>query len=105
MAEDMSEVLGRLQGLQEQMAKAQDEVATIQVTGESGGGVVKVTASGNQQILKIEIAKEIVDPNDIEMLEDLVLGAVNRALERASEVASETMSAAARSLLPPGFPM
>ena len=105
MAEDMTEVLERLQGLQDQMARAQDEVAAMQVTGESGGGVVKVTASGNQQILKIEIAKEIVDPNDIELLEDLVMGAVNRALERASEVASETMSAAARSLLPPGFPM
>ena len=101
----MQEVLGRLQGLQEQMARAQEEVAAMIVTGESGGGVVKVTATGNQQIIKIEIAKEIVDPNDIELLEDLVLGAVNRALERASEVASETMSSAARSMLPPGFPV
>lgn len=100
----MSNMLGKLQQLQEQMARVQDELATQTVTVESGGGVVKVTANGRLQIMKIEIEKEVIDPNDKEMLEDLVQAAVNRALERAHELADTTMSDAAKSFLPPGFP-
>jgi DNA-binding YbaB/EbfC family protein len=104
MAEDMSKMLGRLQELQEQMARAQEEVGALQATAESGGGVVKVTASGKLQVLKIEIAKEIIDPNEAEMLEDLVVAAVNRAIDRARELGESKMADVTRSMLPPGFP-
>lgn len=105
MAEDMSKMLEKLQQLQEQMARVQDELAAQTVTMESGGGVVRVTVNGRQQIVKIEIEKEVIDPNEKEMLEDLVVAAVNRALKRAKEIADTTMSDAARSMLPPGFPL
>jgi nucleoid-associated protein EbfC len=104
MAEDMSTMLERLQQLQEQMALVQQELGAKTVTMESGGGVVKVTANGKLEIVAIEIDKEIIDPNEKEMLEDLVVAAVNRALERARELADSSMSDAARSFLPPGFP-
>src|SRR5665213_1959110 len=104
MAENMSNMLEKLQQLQEQMARVQDELGSQTVTMESGGGVVKVTANGKLQIMKVEIEKEVIDPNEKEMLEDLVVAAVNRALDRARELADSTMSDAAKSLLPPGFP-
>ena len=97
-------MLGKLQELQEKMGKIQEEIALMQATGESGGGVVKVTANGRQQILKIEIAKEVIDPNEPEMLEDLVLAAVNKAIERTKEIGEQHMAEAARGMLPPGFP-
>ncbi len=100
----MSNMLGKLQELQEQMAQIQEEIAQMQATGESGGGVVKATVNGRQQLLKIEIAKEVIDPNEAEMLEDLVVAAVNRAIERTKELADGRMGEAARSMLPPGFP-
>ena len=102
--QDMSKMLERLQQLQEQMAKAQDDLAMQTVSAESGGGMVKVTVNGKLQVLRIEIEKEVIDPADAEMLEDLVVAAVNRAIERAKELADTTMSDAARSVLPPGFP-
>lgn len=104
MAENMSNMLEKLQQLQEQMARVQDELGSQTVTMEAGGGVVKVTANGKLQIMKVEIEKEVIDPNEKEMLEDLVQAAVNRALERARELADSSMSNAAKSLLPPGFP-
>ena len=100
----MSDMFEKLQQLQENMARVQEELGAQTVTMESGGGMVKVTANGRLQILRVEIEKEVIDPNDKEMLEDLVQAAVNRALERARELADNTMSVAAKSLLPPGFP-
>ncbi len=104
MAEDMSNLFERLQQLQEQMALVQQELGAKMVTMESGGGVVKVTANGKLEIVSIEIDKEVIDPKEKEMLEDLVVAAVNRALERARELADSSMSDAAKSFLPPGFP-
>lgn len=104
MAEDLSNMLEKLQKLQEEMAQVQRELSLKTVTMESGGGVVQVTANGKLEIVSITIDKEIIDPNEKEMLEDLVVAGVNRALERARELADTTMNDAARSLLPPGFP-
>lgn len=100
----MSKMLERLQQLQEQMAKAQEDLAAQTVSSESGGGMVKATVNGRLQVIRIEIEKEVIDPADAEMLEDLIVAAVNRAIERAKELADTTMSDAARSVLPPGFP-
>ena len=101
----MANMLGKLQELQEKMGRVQEEIAQMQATGESGGGVVKITANGRQQILKVEIAREVIDPNEPEMLEDLVLAAINKAIERTKEMGEQHMAEAARGMLPPGFPM
>ena len=105
MPEDMSNMLQKLQQLQEQMAKVQEDLSAKTISAESGGGMVKVTVNGKQQVTKIEIEKEVIDPNEREMLEDLVVAAVNRAIERSKELADTTMNDAAKSFLPPGFPM
>lgn len=70
-----------------------------------GGGVVKVTANGKLEISSIEIDKDVIDPNEKEMLEDLIIAAVNRSIERARELADSSMNEVARSMLPPGFPI
>jgi len=94
------------QKLQENMAKAQQELETLEVEGSSGGGVVTVKANGKQEIIEIKIDADVVDPEDVEMLEDLVTAAVNQALLNAKEASEEKMSSAMGGLggaLPPGF--
>jgi len=73
------------------MLKLQDELADKTVETAAGGGMVKVVANGRQQILSIEIEKEVVDPDDVEMLQDLILAAVNDALVKSQEMVSEEM--------------
>ena len=79
------------QKLQSKMLKLQEELADRSVETAAGGGMVKVVANGRQQILSIEIEKEVVDPDDVEMLQDLVLAAVNDALVKSQEMVSEEM--------------
>lgn len=99
----MAELLGKMSSIQQQMANVQKNLARIRVSAEVGGGMVKVTASGNQRILDIEIESEVVDPDDIELLRDLVIAGVNKALEEAAKKAKQEMQSAAGSLLPPGI--
>jgi DNA-binding YbaB/EbfC family protein len=82
------------------MAKIHEELEQRTVVGEAGGGMVRVTANGRQQIMKVEIGKEVVDPNDIGMLEDLVVAAVNKSLEEAGRMAQEEMARATSGMLP-----
>ena len=77
--------------MQAQMLKAQEELETKTVEGSAGGGVVTVTISGHKKLLNITISPEAVDPEDIEMLQDLVVTAVNDALTKAEELANEDM--------------
>jgi len=105
MPQDMNDMLSKLQQLQEQMAKVQEDLSAKSISAESGGGMVRVTVNGKQQVTKVEIEKEVIDPNEREMLEDLIVAAVNRAIERSKELADTTMNDAAKSFLPPGFPM
>jgi len=103
---DMGNILKQAQQMQEKMAKIQDGLADIQVEGSVGGGMVTVTANGKQEITGIKIDKEVVNPEDVEMLEDLVVAAVNQALEKAQELASQEMGKAAGGMMgnmPPGF--
>jgi DNA-binding YbaB/EbfC family protein len=84
-------MMQQLQQLQEQMVQAQDALADETVTATVGGGVVKVVATGDQKIVSIEIAPEILEDADAEMLGDMILTAVNSALEKGSELAAEKM--------------
>ena len=88
---NMGNLMKQAQKLQSKMLKMQDELAEKTVETAVGGGMVKVVANGRQQILSIEIEKEVVDPDDVEMLQDLVLSAVNDALVKSQEMVSEEM--------------
>jgi DNA-binding YbaB/EbfC family protein len=87
----MGKMMKQAQKLQNQMARLQDELADKTVEASAGGGMVKVVANGKQQVLSIDIDKEVVDPEDVEMLQDLVLAAVNDALNRSQEMVSSEM--------------
>lgn len=97
---NMAGMMKQVQKMQEKMAQVQAELENKTVVGESGGGVVKVTANGKQHIVKMEIDKEVVDPTDVAMLEDLVLSATNKALEEAAKMAQEEMSKVTSGLMP-----
>ena len=96
-------MMKQAQKLQAKMLRLQEELAEKTVETASGGGMVKVVASGKQQIVSIQIEKEVVDPDDIEMLQDLVLAAVNDALAKSQEMVSEEMSKLTGGMKIPGL--
>jgi DNA-binding YbaB/EbfC family protein len=85
------------------MAKAQEALKDEEVQATVGGGMVAATANGHQELLSISIKPEVVDPDDIEMLEDMVLAAVNEALEKSRELAAERMGVFTGGLDIPGL--
>ncbi len=91
MKGNMNQMMKQVKKMQEQMMKAQEELGNKTVEGTAGGGVVTVTANGHKKILDIQIKPEAVDPDDVEMLQDLVLAAVNDALSKAEEIANQDM--------------
>jgi nucleoid-associated protein EbfC len=93
MGFNMQKLMKQAQKMQQDMAKVQEELRNSQVEGSSGGGMVKATASGSGEILSLSISPEIIDPDDHEMLEDLVLAAVKDALAAAAALSAEKMSA------------
>ncbi|MBW1779036.1 MAG: YbaB/EbfC family nucleoid-associated protein [Deltaproteobacteria bacterium] len=99
----MGKMLKQAQRLQADMLKMQEALAEKTVEAASGGGVVKVVANGKQQIVSLSIDKEVVDPEDVEMLQDLVVAAVNEALTRAQEMANAEMSKLTGGLNIPGL--
>lgn len=100
---NMADMFGKMMDMQKKMSETQDTLASKTVTAEAGGGMVKVTANGQQRITAITIEREVVDPEDVELLEDLVIAGVNKALDEAAVIAKEEMTKAAGSFLPPGF--
>ena len=85
-------MMKQAQKLQAKMMRLQEEMAEKTVESASGGGMVKVVANGRQQIVSVSIEKEVVDPDDVEMLQDLVLAAVNDALAKSQEMVTAEMS-------------
>ena len=88
---NMQQMMRQAQKMQEQMAKAQEELAELSVTGTAGGGMVEITLSGKREVEGVIVKPEAVDPDDVEMLEDLVLAALNDAVKQAYEVAKDLM--------------
>jgi len=84
-------MLQQLQSLQEEMLKAQDEVTAMVVTSTAGGGAVTATVTGEKRVQAIAIDPEVVDPEDVDMLQDLVVAAVNSGLEQVDEAMAEKM--------------
>jgi DNA-binding YbaB/EbfC family protein len=91
------------QKMQADMARAQEELATLQVEGSAGGGAVRAVATGNQELVGLTIDPDAVDPQDVEMLQDLVLAAVNDALGNARKIAEQKMAAVTGGLRIPGL--
>ena len=88
---DMSELFKKAQELQSKMQETQSELASQKVQGVSGGGMVKVTANGQQEILSIDIEPEVIKVEEKELIEEMVVAAVNQALKEAKEMASKYM--------------
>ncbi|GAB6142875.1 YbaB/EbfC family nucleoid-associated protein [Desulfocicer niacini] len=88
---NMGGMMKQAQKLQKKMLKMQEELALKTVEVSAGGGMVKVVATGGQKISSISLEKEVVDPEDVEMLEDLILAAVNDALNKSQEMVSAEM--------------
>lgn len=103
MMQNMNSMMKQAQKLQKKMLKTQAELALKTVEASSGGGMVKVVANGGQKIESIVLEKEVVDPEDIEMLQDLVLAAVNDALNKAQEMVSSEMGKLTGGLNIPGL--
>jgi DNA-binding YbaB/EbfC family protein len=91
------------QELQAKLAKAQEELAEAKIEASSGGGAVTVTVNGQQQVLSVKISPEAIEPDDVEMLEDLVLAAVNEALTMSQEMAAKRMGKLTGGLNIPGL--
>lgn len=100
---NMADLFGKMAEMQQKMADTQARLADERVTAEAGGGMVTVTADGAGRILSIKIDREAVDPDDLELLEDLVVAGVNKAIEAAEGVRAQGMQSAASSMLPPGL--
>ncbi|MBW1733313.1 MAG: YbaB/EbfC family nucleoid-associated protein [Deltaproteobacteria bacterium] len=88
---NMAQLMKQAQKFQAKMAKLQEELSARTVEASAGGGMVTVVANGGQEILSINIDREVVDPDDIEMLQDLVMAAVNDALNKARNMMNEEM--------------
>lgn len=91
------------QELQARLARVQAELAEAKIEASSGGGAVKVTVNGQQQVLSVKISPEAIESDDVEMLEDLVMTAVNEALTKAQELAAERMGKLTGGLNIPGL--
>lgn len=99
---NMGNLLKQAQQIQSRFSKIQEEIGERTVEASSGGGMVTVTANGRQEIVSLKIEPEVVDPKDVEMLQDLVMAATNDALNKAKAMMNEEMSKLTRGLnLPP----
>jgi hypothetical protein len=96
-------MLRQLQSMQEDMLKVQEEIAATTVTASAGGGAVTAVITGGHRVQSITIAPEVVDPEDVEMLQDLVMAAINEGLEQVDQNAAERMSSLTGGLDVPGL--
>lgn len=88
---DMRQIMAQAQKMQQQLAAAQEELAGKTFEGTAGGGMVIATVSGAQELISVSISPDVIDPEDVEMLEDLVVAAVRQAFEAASSAASDQL--------------
>lgn len=103
MGGNMAKMMKQVQKMQAEMARMQEELGNRTVESSAGGGVVRVVANGRQEIVAVEIKPEVVDPEDVEMLQDLVLTAVNEALKQAQDMMTKEMGKLTGGLNIPGL--
>jgi nucleoid-associated protein EbfC len=100
---NMQKMMKQMQKMQKDMAKAQEELAEKTVEGTAGGGMVTVIVNGQKELVEVNIKEEVVDPEDIEMLQDLVLAATNDALKKIDDLTNETMGQFTKGMNLPGM--
>lgn len=88
---DMNNIVRQAQEMQQRMSQVKNELASRTVTGSAGGGMVTVTVNGRNELLDIKVAKEVINPDDQEMLQDLILSAVNEGISKARDMAQVEM--------------
>jgi len=101
--DNMANMFGKIQEMQNKMQEAQQQLEQVEVEAEAGGGMVKVKANGNRKIVSIELDQDVVDPDDKEMLEDLIVAGINKALEKAEQAGQEKMQEVYKGMLPGGM--
>ena len=99
----MQGMLKQVQKMQKEMQKVQSQLGNLTVSEEAGGGMIKATANGNKELLSVEIDPQVIIPAEKEILEDLVVAAVNKALQSANKLAEEEMAKVTKGMLPPGL--
>ena len=92
MPGNMNNLMKQAQRMQRQMEESQKELETKEYTAAAGGGAVEITVSGKKEITKVKLSQEVVDPDDVEMLEDLIMAAANQALRQMEEETAATMA-------------
>ncbi len=96
----MMKMMGKMKEVQAKVKEAQENLVHIKVTGESGGGMVKATVNGKKEVISIDIDQDLVKPDDKEMLQDLVVAAVNKALQEVEVLAKEELKKSTEGMLP-----
>ena len=99
----MQGMMQQVQKLQAEMQKVQAQLSGMEVSEEAGGGMIKATANGNKEIVSVEIDSQVINVDDKEILEDLVVAAVNKALQSAAKLAEEEMAKVTKGMIPPGL--
>ena len=99
---NMADMFGKFSDLQEKMKQAKAELKNVTVEAEAGGGMVKVKANGERKVIAISLDDDVIDPSDKEMLEDLVVAGVNKALDKAEEKAQAKMQDTYKDIIPGG---
>jgi len=100
---NMNNMMKQVKKMQEQMEKAQQDIEEKEFESTSGGGVVSATVNGKKEVLAIKIDPDVIDPEDSEMLEDLIIAAINDAMKKADEYSGETMGKLTGGLNIPGL--
>lgn len=103
MKGNMNNMMKQMQKMQKKMMKAQDELHEMNFQASAGGGMVTVHANGKKEITEVEIKEEVVDPDDVEMLQDLILTATNDVLSQIEETTNETMGEFTKGMNMPGM--
>ena len=100
----MGNMMKQAQKMQQKLAKVQEELADKTVDATAGGGMVTVTVNGKNELVDMKIEKDVVNPDDIEMLQDLIVAAVNEGIRKSQEMAQDEMGKVTRGLNIPGMP-
>ncbi|HLT73463.1 MAG TPA: YbaB/EbfC family nucleoid-associated protein [Ohtaekwangia sp.] len=102
---DMMKMMGKMKEVQTRLKEAQDNLVKLRAYGESGAGMVKATVNGKKQLVQIEVDPSLLKPDDLVILQDLIVAAVNKAQEEADHLAKEEMRKSTEGLIPniPGF--
>ncbi len=99
---NMADMFGKISDMQAKVKEAQEKLGEITVEADAGGGMVKVKANGKREVISIDIDRDVIDADDKEILEDLVVAGVNKALEKAEETGKEKMQDIYKDMLPGG---